>query len=81
MLAQRVHDEDNHNTEETRRLYNQLRRDIWDHGGFEPELDRVGRLLTEFVAETIAYAEPVIAQQYRPNNARWWSRKKADGSR
>ncbi|QQN63664.1 hypothetical protein JIR23_29840 [Bradyrhizobium diazoefficiens] len=75
MLAQRVYDQDNDDSEDTRRLYQQLRRDIWDQGGFEPELDRVGRLLKEFVAETIAYAEPVVTQQYRANNARWSSWK------
>jgi hypothetical protein len=70
MLAQRANDEYGNDDEQTRKLYEQLRRDIWDHGGFEQELDRVGRLLTEFVTETIAFAEPVIAQQYRPVKAR-----------
>ena len=74
MLAQRDNDEHHEGGEDTRKLYEQLRRDVWDHGGFEPELDRVGRLLKEFVSETIAFAEPVIAQQYRPIRLRWWRR-------
>lgn len=76
MLAQRANDEDPYrdDTEDTKRLYQQLRSDIWDQGGYQPELDRVGRLLKEFVAETIAYAEPVVDQQYRKNSMRWSSR-------
>jgi hypothetical protein len=81
MLAQQANNDYHDTSEATQQLYEQLRQDIWDHGGVEPELDRVGRLLDEFVAETVAYAEPVVAQQYRRNNARWWSRKKAGPSR
>jgi hypothetical protein len=61
MLAQRANDGHAEDTEDTRKLYEQLRRDIWDHGDFQPKRDQVGHLLTEFVAETIAFAEPVIA--------------------
>jgi hypothetical protein len=72
MLAQRANEEhaDDNDNEDTRKLYEQLRRDVWDHGAFEPELDRVGRLLAEFVTGTMAFAEPVIAQQYRPTTRR-----------
>jgi hypothetical protein len=51
MLAQRMNEFDPIQTDDTRKLYEQLRRDIWDHSGFEPEKDRVGQLLNEFVEE------------------------------
>lgn len=73
MLAQRANDDHAEDTEDTRKLYEQLRRDIWDHGDFQPEQDRVSPLLREFVAETIAFAEPVIAERYRPIRLRWWA--------
>ncbi|MCK1317363.1 hypothetical protein [Bradyrhizobium sp. 23] len=73
MLAQRANDDRAEDAEGNRNFYEQLRHDIWDHGGFQPELDRVGRLLTEFATETIAFAEPVIAQRYRPIKLRWQS--------
>ncbi len=69
MLAQRANEEHREDNEDTRKLYEQLRRDVFDHGAFKPELDRVSKLLTEFVTETIAFAEPVIAHQYRPRGA------------
>jgi hypothetical protein len=53
-------------------VYEQLRRDIWDHGNFEPEKNRVSKLLTEFIAEVIAFAEPVIEGEYRLLKLRWW---------
>jgi hypothetical protein len=40
MLAQRANESHNEDTDDTRRLYEQLRRDIWDHGNFEPEKNR-----------------------------------------
>jgi hypothetical protein len=73
MLAQRANDDHAEDTEDTRKLYEQLRRDIWDHGDFQPEQDRVGPLLREFVAETVAFAEPVITQRYGPIKLRWWT--------
>jgi hypothetical protein len=71
MLARRAHD-GNHDYGAVvdQQLYEQLDRDIYDQGDFEPDKDRVGRLLKEFVTETIAFAEPVVSRQYRPNNAR-----------
>ena len=72
MLAQRANESHNEDTDDTRRLYEQLRRDIWDHGNFEPEKNRVSKLLTEFVAEVIAFAEPVIEGEYRLLKLRWW---------
>jgi hypothetical protein len=66
MLAQRENDGYSQDTEDTIKLYEQFRRDVFDHGGFQPEMDRVGKLLKEFVAETIALTEPVIATQLRP---------------
>jgi hypothetical protein len=53
-------------------LYEQLRRDIWDHGNFEPEKNRVGKLLAEFSDETVAFARPVIAGLYKsPTTGSW----------
>ena len=72
MLAQRANETHDDATDDTRRLYEQLRRDIWDHGNFEPEKNRVSKLLTEFVAEVIAFAEPVIEGEYRLLKLRWW---------
>lgn len=70
MLAQRANEADPVETEDTRKLYEQLRRDLWDHGEFEPEKDRVGKLLKEFVTEVIAFAEPIIEQEYKMLNFR-----------
>jgi hypothetical protein len=72
MLADKANDEHNQHSEDTRQLYKQLRRDVSDHGTFEPEKDRVGHLLRDFVAEIIALADPVIARQYRPSHSRLW---------
>jgi hypothetical protein len=55
--------------EATIKLYEQMRRDIWDHGNFEPEKDRVGKLLAD---ETVAFARPVIEGLYEgPSNWSW----------
>lgn len=62
MLAENVDDPDR--TGNSRDLYEQLRRDVWDHGGYESEKDRVGKMLNEFVTEVIRFAEPVVQQQY-----------------
>ena len=72
MLSQRATEEYPVENEDTRKLYEQLRRDLWDHGEFEADKDRVGNLLKEFVAEVIAFAEPVIEQEYRIMNLHWW---------
>jgi len=75
MLAHRASAEYGTDNEQLQNLYEQMRQDIWDLGGVQPELDRVGRLLTEFVSETISFAEPVVAHQYRRNKPRWWRPK------
>lgn len=38
----------------------QCKRDIWDHGGFEPDKDEVGRSLKDFVDEMEALCRPVV---------------------
>jgi hypothetical protein len=70
MLAERVSDPSEPGDESTRKLYEQMCRDIWDHGNFEPEKDKVGKLLTEFTQETEAFAKPIIEGLYRSS----WSR-------
>src|SRR5665213_598145 len=60
MLAERVNEPFETTDQSTRELYEQLRRDIWDHGNFEPERDKVGKLLSEFELELEAAAKPIV---------------------
>lgn len=67
MLAEEVDDPVRESADEsTRKLYQQLRRDLWDTGNFEAEKDRVGKLLKEFEEELIAYAKPVVERAAAP---------------
>jgi hypothetical protein len=66
MLAQRVDDDEPAN-ENTRALYEQLRHDMSDHGGFEPERDRVGQMLKKFQADMEATCRPVIDKGLKPS--------------
>lgn len=64
MLAEEVDDPIRTQDEETRKLYRQFRRDIWDHGEYEKEKDIVSQLLSEFELELEAAARPIVDQQY-----------------
>jgi len=67
MLAEEVDDPIRNEDEETRKLYKRLRRDLWDHGNYEPEKDAVGKLLREFEVELEAAARPIVDREYKPN--------------
>lgn len=66
MLAEQVDDPVLGDDEDTRKLYQQFRRDIWDHGGYEKEKDAVGKLLQEFEQELEAAAKPIVDREYKP---------------
>lgn len=72
MLYDRARDGEEGETQETQELYEKLRRDLWDTGSFEPGKDRVGKLLNEFAAEVVAFADPVVKKGYRNLNVRPW---------
>jgi hypothetical protein len=65
MLAQTVDYPAREADQTTRQLYEQMRRDIWDHGDFEAEKDRVGKQLKEFENELEAIALPVVRREYK----------------
>lgn len=65
MLTERASDPYPDHDESNRELYKQLRRDIWDHGDFEAEKDKVGGLLREFEIELEARARPIVDAKYR----------------
>jgi hypothetical protein len=62
MLAQRPRHEPEPDRS-TIELYEQLRRDISDHGDWESEKDRVAKLASEFASELEAKARPLIDRQ------------------
>jgi hypothetical protein len=66
MLSRQI--SDGESTAENRALYEQLRRDVADHGDFEPEKDRVGKMLKDFVGSMERLCRPVIDKKYRPNS-------------
>ncbi|QDM17542.1 hypothetical protein [Tardiphaga sp. vice278] len=68
MLSSRINDGDAI-TDETRKLYDQLRRDMSDHGDFEPEKDRVGKMLQAFIVQMEASCRPIIDKTFKPNPA------------
>jgi hypothetical protein len=47
----------------SRVLYEQMRRDIADHGNFEPEKDRVGKMLRDFQAKAEGLCRPIIERK------------------
>lgn len=65
MLAWEIHNPigpvQNHNEE----FWRQCRRDIWDHGDFEPERDKVGKRLAEFREKMEMLCRPVIDRGIR----------------
>lgn len=65
MLAESVDDPYRGEDDSTRKLYEQMRRDIWDHGSFEVEKDEVGKLLREFETELEAIALPIVKREFR----------------
>jgi hypothetical protein len=70
MLAQRQTEHyGGPNDQATRELYEQLRRDMSDHGDFEPERDRVARLIREFISEVEAAARPLVDRQLTKTDA------------
>jgi hypothetical protein len=75
MLADKVDEPYETGDESTRKLYQQMRRDVWDQGTFDPEKERVGKMLTEFVEEIVVITQPVIEGQYRGIKSPWWSWK------
>jgi hypothetical protein len=66
MLAEQVDDPVRSDDEDTHKLYQQLRRDIWDHGGYDKEKDKIGKLLQEFEQELEAAAKPIVDREYKP---------------
>jgi hypothetical protein len=70
MLAEEVDDPIRNEDDETRKLYKQLRRDLWDHGDYQTEKDEVGRLLREFEQELEAATRPIIDREYKPATRR-----------
>lgn len=52
-------------SDDTRELYIQLRCDVFDYSKSQPELDRVGKMLKDFVAQTEAICLPVIQRPFR----------------
>jgi hypothetical protein len=56
-------------TADNRALYEQLRRDVADHGTFEPEKDRVGIMLKDFVQAMERLCRPVIDKKFKPESA------------
>jgi hypothetical protein len=56
-------------------MYEQLERDIWDSGGFEPEKDRVGKKLREFREKMEALCQPVINAGYRRGVSLAWFKR------
>lgn len=66
MLAEQVDDPYRGDDKSTRELYEQFRRDIWDHGGYQKEKDTVGKLLQEFELELEAAAKPIVDREYKP---------------
>jgi hypothetical protein len=72
MLSDRLDDPPVRNEDKnTKELYEQMRRDIWDHQNFEPEKDRVGKLLGEFESELVSVARPSVEQLYGKKSAGW----------
>ena len=65
MLAEEIDDPIRNGDDDTRKLYEQLRRDIWDHGNYQKDKDTVGKLLREFELELEAAARPIIDQEYK----------------
>lgn len=65
MLAQQIGETLSDHDRSTRELYQQLRRDVWDHGDFEKEKDRVGQLLKDFELELEAAARPILEKEYK----------------
>ena len=63
MLMDEPMDAEDRRRQDTRDLYKQLRRDHSDHGDFEPEGDRVGRMLREFISELEAKAKPIVDRE------------------
>ena len=58
-------------------LRDQLERDIWNTGDFEPESDRVGRKLTEFRLKMEALCQPIIDAPYRRGISLAWAKRAA----
>lgn len=67
MLARQILDGEH--TAQNRALYEQLRRDVADHGEFEPEKDRVGTMLKQFVQSMESLCRPVIDRKFKSNLA------------
>jgi hypothetical protein len=51
-------------------FWKQCRRDIWDHGGFEPEKDKVGKKLSEFCGGRMKTIETFDGPYSHPFHAR-----------
>lgn len=41
-------------------FYKQCRRDIWDHGGYEADKDKVGKKLNDFRTKTEKFFRPIV---------------------
>lgn len=67
MLAVRAIDPDIglHQDDSTRKLYHQLRLDIWDQQSSEANDDRVGKMLKEFETELENVAKPIVDKKYK----------------
>jgi hypothetical protein len=55
-------------------FYKQSRRDIWDHGGFEREKDKVGKKLNDFRERMEDMFRPVIGGAFK--TSRWWRHRR-----
>jgi hypothetical protein len=65
MLAEEANEPSRNMDEETNKLYKEMRWDLWDHGTFEAQRDRVGKLLQDFSSELEAVSKPVIDREYK----------------
>jgi hypothetical protein len=63
MLSWKVHNPIGPVPDHNARFWEQCRRDIWDHGDFEPEKDKVGKKLAEFRSKMEGMCRPVIDQR------------------
>lgn len=66
MLAWKVHNPIQPGENRDADFWEQCRRDIWDHGTFEPEKDKVGKKLSEFRTEIEALCRPVVDNELGP---------------
>jgi hypothetical protein len=62
MLFQNAVEPPHEDTPDTRKLWRQLRGDLWEGGGGEVDNDRVGSLLIDFKNDVEAICLPVVAE-------------------